>query len=272
VACTGTDQEQRAQACYESRVLRRAALVMTMIAASRVASADFVDAPLVLAPGHVDAVATAELDLGEGLRGEPLSLAPDAWVGVLPELTIGVIHSDLSVDRIGPGASFCIETSTIICPNRYHGSGLDGLYSITSGSFAAAARVRVLIRTLDPYFEPAMTLGALLRWHRGMWSITGDPFVQIGLDNNRYGNRSQLWLPVVLAMQPIRQLAIEIHTGWNSDFAVIEDGWYVPAAIGVRGAITRHVEVGALFGWMSIFGPQNDEKARVLMFDVGWHS
>jgi hypothetical protein len=260
-------------------VVRRAALVL-VIAASRVASADFVGAPLVLEPGHADAVANAELDLNEGLKGEPVSLAPDAWIGITRELTIGVIHSDLSVDRIQPGASICIITQPIICPRAYHGGGLDALYSIEAGSFSAAARARVLLHTLDTeidsapvtLFEPAVTLGAELRWHSRRWSITGDPYVQIGLDNNRYGNRSQLWLPVVFAFQPIAQIAIELHTGWNSDFYDINDGWYVPGAIGVRGAITKHVEVGALFGWTSIFGPQNDEKLRVLMFDVGWHS
>jgi hypothetical protein len=269
------------------RVVRRAALVIAMIAAgsrgSRAdtgAADDIIARPLVLAPGHVDAAMTAELDLNEGLKGEPISLAPDAWVGVTPELTIGVIHSDLSVDRIAPGASFCIVTQPIICPRTYHGGGLDALYSIETGSFSAAAHARVLFRTLDTeindapvtLFEPALTLGAELRWHSGRWSITGDPFVEIGLHDNRYGNYSALWLPVVFAFQPIEHVAIELHTGWNSDFEVIGDGWYVPAAVGLRGAITNHVEVGALFGWTSIFGPQNDEKLRVLMFDVGWHS
>ncbi|HEY1550482.1 MAG TPA: hypothetical protein VGG28_21790 [Kofleriaceae bacterium] len=255
-------------------MLRSAAFVIAMVTA-RIAHAepdDLIAKPLVLAPGHADAFVTLEDDISSGLHGAPLSLAPDVWVGVLPQLTVGVIHSDLSVDRIGPGASFCIETQRIICPNAYHGTGLDALYSIETGSFSAAVRARALIRDFHPYFLPAVTLGALLRWHRGRWSITGDPFVQIGLDNNRFGNYSAIWLPVVFAVQPIAHVAIELHTGWNSDFYDIADGWYTPAALGVRGAITPHLELGVLAGWLSIFGPQNDEKLRVLMFDVGWHS
>ncbi len=60
--------------------------------------------------------------------GAPTSLAPDLWYGVLPELTIGLIHSDLSLDRIGVGASVCVNTLrqlsvTNSCFDRYHGGG-----------------------------------------------------------------------------------------------------------------------------------------------------
>ncbi len=255
-------------------MLRSAAFVIAMIA-MRVARADpddLIAKPLVLAPGHVDAFATLEDDISSGVHDKPLSLSPDVWVGVLPELTVGVIHSDLSVDRIGPGASFCIETQRIICPNAYHGTGLDALYSVATG---ASPRSRARSRT-DPRFSPVLLAGRHARRAAALASRPlvdhfGDPFVQIGLDNNRYGNYSAIWLPVVFAMQPIEHVAIELHTGWNSDFYDINDGWYTPAALGVRGAITQHWEVGALFGWLTIFGPQNDEKLRVLMFDVGWH-
>jgi len=253
-------------------VCRAAALLV--IAAARVAHADPDDViarPLVLDAGQLDAQLTAEINVSSLLVGKPLSLAPDVWYGVTPALTIGVIHSDSSIDRLGPGASFCVNTQPILCPDRYHGSGLDALYLITSGSFAAAAHVRLLVRELHP-FEPAVTGGATLRWQRGRWSISGDPYLQIGLDNLDRGNRAELWLPITLAVQPIQHVALELLTGWNSDLAIARDGYNVPGGIRVRARPTAHVDAGATFGFLSILGPQNDAKARVLFFDVGWHS
>ena len=250
-----------------------------LVAGIRVAAAspdDVIGRPLVLGQGQVDAELTAEINLSAYQAGAPTSLAPDIWYGLLPELTIGVIHSDLSVDRIEPGASVCINTVrqpiTNTCFDRYHNVGLDVLYSIATGSFAAAAHVRVLARDFEPVFKPAITMGATLRWHLGRWSITGDPFLQLGLANRAAGNRAELWLPVVLAVQPMSRVAIQLYTGWNSDLAVWTDGYDVPAAIGVRIRALRNVDAGATFGFPSILGPQNDEKQRVLFFDVGWRS
>jgi hypothetical protein len=261
-------------------VLCRAVLVIVVVA-GRVAAAapdDLIARPLVLDQGQARVDLTAEINFSSNLVGQPTSLAPDLWFGVLPELTVGLIHSDNSLDRIQPGASFCVRTDPIVCPDGYHGSGLDVLYSITAGSFAAAAHARVLLfeKPLpddEPSrFVPAVTIGSALRWHRGRWSIDGDPYLQLGVANRPYGNRAQLWLPIVLAVQPIPRLAVEVHTGWNSALAIVGDGYNVPAGVGVRARALWNVDVGALFGFASSLGPQNDVKNRVLFFDLSWHS
>ncbi len=107
-------------------------------------------------------------------------------------------------------------------------------------------------------------------WQRGRWSITGDPYLQLGLANRPHGNRAGAVASVVLAVQPLPRWAIDLYTGWNSDLAIWTDGYYVPGAAGVRVRATSHLDVGATFGFPSILGPQNDVKSRVLFFDVGW--
>jgi hypothetical protein len=261
-------------------VFRRAVLVI--VVAGRVAAAapdDLIARPLVLDEGQLRADVTAEISLSTYYAsGQPTSLAPDLWYGVLPELTVGVIHSDLSLDRIQAGASFCVVTNAVVCPDRYHGSAIDVLYSMETGTFAAAAHARLLLfdkplpDDQPTVFVPALTIGATLRWHRGRWSITGDPYLQLGLANRQYGNRAQLWLPVTFAMQPMARLELEFRTGWNSTLATIGDGYNVPAAIGVRARALWNVDVGALFGFPSLLGPQNDVKDRVLFFDLSWRS
>lgn len=258
--------------------MSRLALVIAASLAARVAGAepsDIIGRPLVLDEHQFAADLTLETSIEPLQVGDPTSIGPDVWYGVTRELTVGVIQSDSSLDRIPfffePGLSICINRDVILCPRRYHGTGLDGLYSLIAGHFAVAAHVRLLLRDIDPS-KPAMTFGATLRWQRGRFSISGDPYLQLGLANTNLGNRAELWLPVVFAVQPTCRWAIELHTGYDTDLQVWQDGYHVPAEGRVRVRAIGHFDVGAALGFASILGPQNTPKERVLFFDVGWRS
>ncbi|MFT3696644.1 MAG: hypothetical protein QM831_26120 [Kofleriaceae bacterium] len=228
--------------------------------------------PIVLKRGEIDAALTIESNLApSGGVTKPLSFAPDVWYGVTDELTLGIIHSDASLDHIEPGASLCVRTDDFICTEAYRGSGLDALYQVLHGEISLAARARFLIRDVDPW-KPALTLGALARWQRGRYEITADPYLQLGLTNRSLGNRAELWLPVVLSIAPWCGWWLDLHTGWNSDWAIItEDGWHVPVGFGTRADVTKTVRLGAMFGFTSLLGPQNNPKQRVLFLSVEWH-
>jgi hypothetical protein len=148
----------------------------------------------------------------------------------------------------------------------YHGGGVEATWR--AGTWLAP-RARVLVRALDPG-RPAVTLGAFAWWSRGRWSVTADPYVQLGLANTDRGNRSALWLPVTASVR-IARLSLDLRTGWNSDLAVITDGgWHVPGWLGARVAMTPHVELGAALGFYSAAGPQNDGNARALFVTTRW--
>src|SRR5690349_9012946 len=149
---------------------------------------DLIARPLVLEPGTLDARLTLAINVQPRLITEPTALSPDAWWGVLPRLTVGLIHSDASLDQIATSGSFCIKTSTSTCARLYKGSGIDVRYSAIEGQFALAPRLRAVIRDLDP-LKPAVTLGALLRWTRGRFALTGDPYLRFPLANAPLGNR-----------------------------------------------------------------------------------
>ena len=251
-------------------------IIVKMFGTAHADSNDIIARPLVLAPGQIEGHLVGEIDETENYVEKPISLAPDLWVGVLPKLTIGLIHSNASVDRITSGASFCIHTGgspPAECDHLYHGSGLDLLWSEVSGQFAVAPRIRFLIRDLDPDpFKPAVTLGAAIRWTHGRYAIAGDPYLQIGLKNTEEGNRAALWLPVVFSIQPTCRWAIDLTTGWNSDLAVWQDGWHVPAEVGVRVRATMHLDLSAAYGFTTILGPLNTPKERVLFVTAGWRT
>jgi hypothetical protein len=222
---------------------------------------------LVLAPGQVAASLSIEANLAPSNVGRPLSLAPDAWWGVAPRWTVGLIHSFTSLDRIEAGSSFCVRNSTLGCDAVYHGSGVDVRWLAVSGDVAVAPRVRFLVRDLDPW-KPALTLGALARWTAGRFSVTSDPYLELGLANRDQGNRSALVVPIFLAVEPVAWASVALHTGYDSDLIVWRDGWHVPvggiAAVRPRDDVAIALEVG----FTSLLGPQNTTKDRALLLTL----
>lgn len=229
--------------------------------------------PLVLRDDQIQAVITTEIELAPRQFAKPWSLAPDVWFGATPRLTLGLIHSNASVSRIGRGASFCFEHTIFGCQRTYRNAGLDVRYALRDdGSLAVAARGRFLIRDVDPAWKPAVTLGALVRWSRGRIALTSDPYLRIGLANTDLGNRAALFLPVVFSLNIVERVAVNLHTGYDSDLAVWHDGFHIPLALSTRGRITDTVEVGVLGGFTSAFGPQDTLTRATLWFWFGWRS
>lgn len=251
------------------------ATVLTAVTVARAEppgqATDLVTRPLVLAKGSFDAQLTAEINLQKNRYGRPLSLAPDLWYGLTPRWTIGLIHSNASVDRIDATATFCLRRFQTRCDRLYRGSGLDLRWSWKAGPLAVAPRARFLLRDVDP-MKPALTLGALVRWTRGRFAIESDPYLRVGLMNRDEGNRAALFLPVWLAMQPTCRWLIAIHTGWDSELAIARDGYHIPFGLVVRARATSHIDVAVEAGFTSLLGPQNNIKQRAALVTLGWRN
>lgn len=251
------------------------ATLLAVAAPAHASPADIIDRPLTLERGQFAADLVLEVSVAPDQFASPASIAPDLWYGVTDKLTVGVIHSDQSLDRIPfffePGTTICIRHNDILCTRTYHGSSGDVLYSILAGQIAVAAHARLLLRDIDPV-KPALTLGAMATWRHGRFSIYTDPYVQWGLANQDLGNRAELWLPLVFAVQPTWRWVVELHTGYDSDAQVWRDGYHIPVELGTRARVTRHFDVGGAFGFSTLLGPQNTPKERIVFLDVAWRS
>jgi hypothetical protein len=234
-------------------------------------AADLVARSVVLDEGQLAAELTVEANLAPTQVASPLSLAPDLWWGVTSRWTIGIVHSGPSVARFAPGASVCVRRDDFWCTRAYRGGGLDVRWRAHTGALEVAPRARVLVREVEPW-KPALTAGALARWTRGRFAVVTDPYVRVGLANAEHGNRAALFLPVRLAVQPTCRWQVSLDTGWNSELAVIRDGWYVPVALGARARATAHLDIGATVGFEALLGPQNTPKRRTLFLAIGWRS
>ncbi len=242
---------------------------MAIATPARAAPDDIIARPLVLAPDQIAADLVLEVNVASTYVGKPTSLAPDVWFGLARGVTIGIVHSDPSVDRFEPGASLCLHSGVLTCDRLYHGGGIDLRWSAREGDLAFAPRARFLVRDVDP-FKPAVTLGTLVRWQRGRIALIGDPYLQLGLLNMDQGNRAAIVLPIELAIQPTCRWAISLHTGWDADVAVWRDGWEVPVALGTLARVTAQLDVGATLGFQHLLGPLNTPKDRVVFITVGW--
>jgi hypothetical protein len=240
-------------------------------ATAHAAPDDLVARPLVLDDGAVDLRLTAEIGVRNFRVARPLSFSPDAWWGVARDWTVGVIHSDASVDQIEAGGTLCVRDSVVpTCSHAYRGSGVDVRYGWLAGALALAPRVRLLVRDIDP-FKPAMTLGALVRWTRDRFAIASDPYVRLPLANGDLGNRASLTIPLWLSVQPARGWMITAHTGFDADVAVLRDGRHGPFSLGVTASVTREVDLVLEVGWPRLFGPQYDARRGAVLITAGWH-
>jgi hypothetical protein len=252
-----------------------AALVLTAAARAEPVRADpdehdMVGRPLVLPAGSVDLRLTAEIGVERTTFGRPLSFAPDAWWGVAPRWTIGLIHSSASVDRIDAGASFCVRESVVpVCNRLYRGGGIDLRFGARAGALAVAPRLRVIVRDLSPA-RPATTLGALVRWTRGRFAVACDPYLRLPLANRTRGNRAAISIPLWLAVQPARGWMITLHTGFDADLIVLRDGSHSPFGLGVTTRLTREIDLGIEAGWARLLGPQYDAKHGAVLVTAGW--
>ncbi|MDX2087994.1 MAG: hypothetical protein SFX73_09095 [Kofleriaceae bacterium] len=245
------------------------AMLLAIATPSAAEPTDWVTRPLVLAQGELDARLVTEINLAPGRFASPLSLSPDIWLGVAPKWTVGLIHSNSSVDRIAADATLCIRQRDAICERLYRGGGIDVRYSALAGDFAVAPRVRVLLRDVDPA-KPAITVGALIRWTHSRFLIASDPYVRVGLANTNRGNRGYLMLPFWFGVQPTCRWLIALRTGWDSELDVARDGWHGQLALSVRAAATDHIDVAVEAGFASLYGPQNNIKTRAAFITVGW--
>ncbi len=237
-------------------------MVATVLLSSLRATAD----PLVLDRGEVLARLSIEANVERRKLARPLSYAPDLWIGVTERLTVGLIHSSRSVDRIAAGASFCVRELAGRCEHVYRGGGVDLRWAWRP---QIAWRARLLLRDMDPV-KPAVTLGALVRTARGRLSITSDPYLRIGLGNRQAGNRDALVIPVWVGIRIGGSVEVLIHTGIDGDLVVWRDGWHIPLGLGVEVTPSRAISLGIEAGFPSLLGPQNTGDQRAATLFASW--
>ncbi|MEJ7602343.1 MAG: hypothetical protein WKG01_30890 [Kofleriaceae bacterium] len=245
------------------------AAICLQLGVARAEPADLVTQPLVLDVGALHARLVLERNVSLRSQGAPTSLAPDLWVGVAPRWQVGLVHSHAALGLLETGASLCVKQDPYGCDRLYRGGGIEARWSWKQGAFAVAPRGGLIARDVEPW-KPAAIGGAAVRWTRGRFGITSDPYLRIGLASRGLGNRDALVIPVWFAMQPSCRWTVAVRTGVDGELATWKDGWHVPFALAVTARPPAGLEVGIELGFQSLLGPQNSYKERALQMWVGW--
>jgi hypothetical protein len=228
---------------------------------------DIVSRPIVLPRGVVEVTANVEAWLLPGRAFDAISVAPDIFVGVTQRLTLGVTSSNRALSSVSAGGGACFGPVTSGCVAKIADVGVDAIWQARAGALAWAPHARLVMRQFSPS-KPAAMLGARVRWHHGRWAVVADPYLQLGLANTDRGNRHALHVPLWLQVQPTCRWSIGLRTGFESEFAVIRDGWHGVLGGVVTAAVTPSITIELSGGVRSAFGPQNTSKERSLALAV----
>jgi hypothetical protein len=235
------------------------------VAVAADADTEIVARDVVLRRDAVLAAVSLESTLTVRQWGEPISFAPDVWVGATDDLTVGIIHSARAHSVVDAGFGMCVSGTAGHCPRAYDNVGLDARYRLRRGRLAAAARVRLALASFEP-LKPSVRVGALLRARgRGSrFALVTDPHVQVGLANTDQGNRSWVRVPLWLAVQPLSRWAIALRTGIEGEVDTFDETFAIAVGLDTTVRINRRVDLSALIAFPSLLGPQNQYRSRAI--------
>jgi hypothetical protein len=276
----GAAPGDRDESCYRRDVRT---LVIAIVALGSPARADgpAVAAPgpptdlatreLVLEPDHVEAAISVEANLGVRAELSPISVAPDLYLGATDRLTIGLVHSARALGVVTVGNGVCFSREPQGCERSYDNVGLDARFSLHRGAIAAAARVRLVASSLDPW-KPSLRAGVLVRGTRRNLVAIADPQLQLGIANRELGNRDWFRIPLWLGVQPGRGWLLALRTGIDGELATFSETFAIPLGVEVTVRAHRRVDVALLAAYPSLLGPENEYRKRlaVLTFVGRW--
>jgi len=228
-----------------------------------------------LAQSAVLVAMTLEMSLAADTAGVPASLAPDISAGVTNDLTISLVHSGSAMTgfRGGAGAGFCFTgDGPGKCKTSYAGGGIEGLYSLTRGTFSSAANGGLLLTSVDPS-RYDFKLGFKTKLTLGTTSIVFNPSVWLALNDRNdpmAPHESQLLLPVGLVQKLTPKFSVGVGSGVRGPLNALGTRYAIPAGVLVQFALDSHVTFGSSFvfgrivGGSELMNPEPGPESRAL--------
>jgi hypothetical protein len=215
---------------------------------------------VVLPVKRLYARAMLEIELSKGAAFDPVSLAPDVFYGVTPELTAGLVHSFSGATGIigGTGSSLCFSDACDV----YNGFGLDGRYHFRSGTVAAAANFGLYANNIDP-FQLALKLGLIGRYRpkpSSKLAVDFAPALFIGITEREpaamggASNKEVFSVPVTALYTAMPRLTAMVQLGLVIPFENIGDLYFVPFSIGASYAVNKQISVEGAFTLLRLLG------------------
>jgi len=216
-------------------------------------------ASLTLHTNAIQASVTAEMGMTSGAPvAAPASIAPDLSFGVTNAFTLSAITSGAALTgfRGGAGAGICMGGTDRSCRVPFNGGGIEGLFSVTTGSAAFALNAGVMWSAIEPSVHTDLKLGFKLKMTEGKLFALVSPSVWLALDD-RYDrvvpHEHQLFVPIGLFVKPVRPLALGIGTGVKGPIKHFADRMAIPLGASATYAVDKHWTLGTSFVFGKLF-------------------
>lgn len=219
--------------------------------------------PLTLAPGMLEVRGdTLRVSLSEDAIGKPISLAPDIYVGIDRNLTVGLTH------RIGVCLTPGEENG---CATAYNDVGAEALYSFMhGGNLQLALRGGITVPQFSP-FTAGVEGGAIARVHGGKVAVVIEPSLYVGLagrsadgDLERIPAKEILDVPVAFQYQLQPQTALIVTSGLRESLRDFGDSYEIPLGLGANLALNHRLDLGGEFRLENLFGQDGGIERRIL--------
>jgi hypothetical protein len=228
-------------------------------------------AGLTLRRGTLGVTMTFEMNLSKGSAFEPASIAPDISYGVTDELTLSVVHSGFATTgfRGSAGSGLCITGEERGCGKLYNNAGVEALFDLVRGEFAAAGVVGLHLLSFDPQLLAAR-VGVQTSFRAGRAIGTFAPSVLVGITERDAGNKGGLFLPASIGTSVSPPLFLALGGGLATPFGDLGGGWTLRLGMIARYRVARSTFVAAslflprLAGGDSIAGTGLDARTANL--------
>jgi len=222
---------------------------------------------LTLPDGDVLLALTVESGVGKDKMFEPFSFAPDLSYGATSDLTLSIVtsYAALTGFRGASGAGLCMNSNETTCRQLYNDVGIEGLYTLTRGTFQLAGNAGFLVTSIGPWHTDAK-IGAKAKLALGRFYALASPSIWYALDdrsNRVVPHDHQLWLPVSAWVKPARVLALGVASGFKGPLLELHDKYSVPLGASVVGTLEKGVSLGASFVFGKVWGGPE-------VMDPGW--
>ena len=236
-------------------------------------------ASVTLRQGTVAGSLALELSVSSGGVLKPASVAPDLAVGVIDDLTIGVIHSGSALTgfRGSAGWGFCVTGTEANCRTKYTAGGVEGLYSIARGTGALALNAGVIWSSFEPTVHTDLKLGFKLKMSEGNVFAWFSPNVWVALDDRHdrvVPHEHQLFVPISLWVKPVPPVAFGIGTGVKGPLRSFADRMSIPIGVLAQYTFDPRFSVGAslvfgkILGGTDVMDPGVDARVVQLWLNI----
>lgn len=211
--------------------------------------------------GMVAARILLDINLSADAAGEPISLAPDLYVGVTDRLQLGLVHQGPMGWQARPGLGLCLTGEDHGCPKVYDNLGLDMMVGLAFERVHLSVHSTLFFDSFDPT-AASIAAGLAGKLHLGgRASLYFDPKVAIAL-LDRDVNDDAIYVPLEIQYQIGARTVLKVLTGLSGELSAFGDTYEIPVGLGLVRNLSEHFDLAARFSFDNLLGHEEMGVAR----------